>query len=157
MRLQVELTVLAVLTVVYFLLAGGWLVLLGVIGWQLTVIVFSVVFLLAIRTLWRHRLEADSRDEMMLYLPLLGWVVTLLLVKIVTWRFAQGRPSWHWYGSDKGFANMLFEPAIAGTGGCLYFLHWWLTDRVGISRRSVAAIVLLFAASVAVIVPPIAD
>ena len=141
MRLQIELTVLAIATVLYFSLAGGWLVLLGVIGWQLAVIVFSVVFLVAIRTLWRRRREADSRDEMMLYLPFLAWAVTLIIVKIVTWRFAQGRPSWHWYGSDKGLANMLFEPAIAGTVGSLYFLHWWLTGRVGISRRSVAAIV----------------
>ncbi|HEV7426702.1 MAG TPA: hypothetical protein VGQ46_10070 [Thermoanaerobaculia bacterium] len=157
MRLQVELTVLAVLTVVYFLLAGGWLVVLGVIGWQLTVIVFSVVSLLAIRTLWRHRREADVRDEIMLYLPLLCWVVAFSLVKILTWRFTQGRLLWHLYGSDKGVANMLFEPAIAGTGGCMYFLHWWMTDRIGISRRSVAIIVLLVATSVAVIVPPIAD
>ena len=156
-RLQMELALLVVLTVVYFSVAGGWLVLLGVVGWHLTVIVFSIAFLLALRTLWRHRGEADSRDEMMLYLPLLVWIATFILVKIVTWKLTQGRPVWHSYGNDKGLANALFEPAITGTVGSLYFLHWWLIDRIGISRRSVAIIVLLLAALVAVIAPPIPE
>lgn len=156
-RLRAELRLFFLLTICYFILAGGWSVFFGVLGWRSFVAVFAVLWSSALWTFWNHREGTDRFDEIMLYLPLLVWFASFVAVKLVTWEVAGGRALWHSYGGDKGLANLLIEPSFVGIGASLYFRHWQLGQYTKISRRAMTAVALLIAALVAIVVPPLPE
>jgi hypothetical protein len=153
-----ELRAVGLLTVAYFLLARGWSVLFGVLYWPVVfVAIFTIVWLLALRTAWRHRADFSRFDRVMLYLPLLVWALAFVLIKTLLWRLTHGAAVWGAYGGDKGFANMLFEPAIVGCAASLYFSHWWLTSHGFGMRRVLITLSFVGAVAVAVFVPALPE
>jgi hypothetical protein len=155
--LLLQLRALALLTVAYFLIAGGWHVLFGMVGWNIAVTVFAIVWLSALASAWRHRTLFTRLDIVMLYLPLVAWSLSFVVMKAIVWHFAHGQRLWHTYGGDKGLSSFLLEPAVVGCGAALYFAHWRLSAHTRHARRFLLVVSLLTAVVTTIVMPPLPD
>jgi hypothetical protein len=155
--MKTRLRIVALLVIGNFLQAGGWAVLSGSFGWNVPSFLLLLLMPFALKSIWTIRAQLNEKDWRIVYWTFSTWLLVSLVVKLLFWEIAGGRPYWGAYGADKGFANVLVvEPSIVGTLCLVYFVALRYSGE-RLSKRILRGTLVASAALVAILVPPLGE